>query len=518
MANDARCDDGMWCTGAETCDAALDCVAADDADCDDGIGCTTDRCDEDLNRCASSLDHGRCDDGLACNGVESCSAALDCRAGAAVVCDDRVGCTADACLELDGACRSTPDDDRCGAGEFCNPVDDCTQDCDVDLDGVDAVACGGADCNDGDPGVHPGAADVLVDGDWTTETIDDGVADVSVSYTNLDVAPGGAVHVSYAHHLLGTLSKLRHATDASGAWDVEVVRDDPDGFGAFDNDLAVDADGAVHMTWIENGIFSDSPWWYGTNGSGAWVFEELQRSDMSGYWNAIALDADGAAHVVGYTTSAFAVRSDVQYGTNASGDWEIEAISGDPIDNGVTPDQMEVAVDASGAAHVCYAQSVGDDLFYGTNESGGWEVESVDAVGVTGLECDIAVGAGGVVHIAYRDDTLDDLRHATGNAGAWTKTTVDAGPIVAYTSIALGPDGFAHVAYARGGLRHATNESGAWVTEQIDATGGAHNSIAVDASGGVHVSHARGDDDLGYGYLSPPLGDGIDQDCDGVDG
>jgi hypothetical protein len=518
VASDARCDDGLWCTGEETCDALLDCQSAEVPSCDDAVGCTTDRCDEDLNRCVSTVDHGRCDDGLACNGTETCSAASDCLAGEPVRCDDGVSCTNDACLEPTGECASTPDDRLCGAGEICNVVDDCTVDCDADGDGVQSVGCGGADCNDGDPAIHPGAVDTLEEADWAVETIDDGVADDSVTYTNLAIAPGGAVHVSYAHHHLGSLSKLRHATDASGAWEVEVVRNNPDGFGAFDNDIAVDADGAVHMTWIENGIFGDSPWMYGTNASGAWVFTELERSDMSGYWNAIALDADGNAHVAGYTTSALAVRNDVQYLTNESGAWVMDDVSGDAIDDGQTPDQIEIAIDDGGAAHVCWQLDGTDDLVYATNESGAWASETVDSTGATGLECDIAVGADGVVHISYRDDTLDDLRYAEGNAGSWTKTTVDAAGISAYTSLALDADGHAHIAYQRAGLRHATNESGAWRTEAVDATGGAHSGIAVDGDGGVHVSFARGDDDLGYACLAPPTGDGIDQDCDGEDG
>lgn len=69
-----------------------------------------------------------CDDGLFCNGVETCSAG-SCVAGAAP-CDD--------------ACNET--DDRCGDG--------CTTD--ADGDGVRSEDCGGNDCDDADSARFPG--------------------------------------------------------------------------------------------------------------------------------------------------------------------------------------------------------------------------------------------------------------------------------------------------------------------------------------------------------------------------
>src|SRR5688572_10459235 len=46
---DVDCDDGLFCNGAETCMASR-CVTTP-VDCDDGIACTSDRCSEDRLRC-----------------------------------------------------------------------------------------------------------------------------------------------------------------------------------------------------------------------------------------------------------------------------------------------------------------------------------------------------------------------------------------------------------------------------------------------------------------------------------
>ena len=69
---------------------------------------------------ACSVD-GDCDDGLFCNGAETCSAGT-CQPGTPITCpDDGIGCTADACDEATDACVSTPDDGLCQNGLFVEP-------------------------------------------------------------------------------------------------------------------------------------------------------------------------------------------------------------------------------------------------------------------------------------------------------------------------------------------------------------------------------------------------------------
>jgi len=89
----ADCDDDLFCNGAETC---LDnvCQAGTPPDCDDGVDCTVDSCNEDTDACDNTPDDGECDDGLFCNGAETCDAILDCVAGVEP-CDDPLDCDED---------------------------------------------------------------------------------------------------------------------------------------------------------------------------------------------------------------------------------------------------------------------------------------------------------------------------------------------------------------------------------------------------------------------------------------
>ncbi len=154
-----------------------------------------------LASCGPPCSHNSdCDDGLFCNGQETCSSG-HCAAGTPPACDDGVACTVDVCNENTRACNHrVPDVDGDGHGdakcidsigvslgddcddndpnrfpsnrEVCDPSHD--EDCDLatlggtdsDSDGYVSSACGntledggvlrGLDCDDADPGVHPG--------------------------------------------------------------------------------------------------------------------------------------------------------------------------------------------------------------------------------------------------------------------------------------------------------------------------------------------------------------------------
>ena len=114
--------------------------------------------------------HDDCDDGIYCNGVETCRVGdrsadpRGCLRGEPVRCDDRIACTADRCDEDDQACRHEAPD--------------------ADSDGHGSAACReasgsplGDDCDDRDPTRHPGAAEVCDpeghDEDCDPETVGD---------------------------------------------------------------------------------------------------------------------------------------------------------------------------------------------------------------------------------------------------------------------------------------------------------------------------------------------------------
>lgn len=66
-----------------------------DTDCDDGVDCTTDVCDAAAGTCTNVADDSVCDNGLFCDGAEVCDAVNDCIAGDAP-CDEGAVCVEEA--------------------------------------------------------------------------------------------------------------------------------------------------------------------------------------------------------------------------------------------------------------------------------------------------------------------------------------------------------------------------------------------------------------------------------------
>lgn len=63
--NTDPCDDGLYCTGIDTCGGGTCSMHAGDP-------CAGQICDEDNDRCVDCLGDGDCDDGLWCTGTETC--------------------------------------------------------------------------------------------------------------------------------------------------------------------------------------------------------------------------------------------------------------------------------------------------------------------------------------------------------------------------------------------------------------------------------------------------------------
>jgi hypothetical protein len=133
MPDDAVCDDGQFCNGPETCDLVAGCEPGVPPVCDDGVTCTDDFCNPGgaggAGACASTPNDANCDDGQYCNGAETCDPVSDCQPGVPPSCDDGVSCTVDDCDPLlaggSGACVQTPNDSFCDDGAFCNGAETC---------------------------------------------------------------------------------------------------------------------------------------------------------------------------------------------------------------------------------------------------------------------------------------------------------------------------------------------------------------------------------------------------------
>ncbi len=269
---DADCQDDTLCNGRERC-AANRCVPGTVVECGDAVECTVDACDPATGTCSHTADTARCDDGAFCNGAETCSPTAGCQSGPAPVCDDRIDCTADRCDETmrrcvyapnpsacaapgpcvtstcdpTVGCRNTPIADycssfcgggaacdtttgRCGTGvpRDCSDGTACTADrcdpaammcrstpVDADGDGFAAAVVGGTmcpagnDCNDADPAINRSATERcnMVDDDCDGAVDEDGVC----------IVPGEDCAHAIALNLTGTTTALSRTGTTLGS-------------------------------------------------------------------------------------------------------------------------------------------------------------------------------------------------------------------------------------------------------------------------------------------------------------
>jgi len=362
-------------------------------------------------------------------------------------------------------------------------------------------------------------------GGWHVEIVDSsaGVGETA----SIAVDRNDVVHVVYRD---GVNSRLLHATNATGAWVVDVVS--ATGFysgGIGGAVVALDGAGKAHVVYFAD-VARELR--YATNKSGAWADV---RIDAEGFWCDLALDAAGAAHVA-YSTGVPSVS--LRYATNAGGRWRTETADVDPSGARQYGQGASIALDSAGVAHVAYQDYVAATgatrIRYATNAGGRWSAQVVAGSDGAGSDNSIAVdgtgkvhlvssrssslvyatdasGAfategveasdgqtsiavrGGVVHVVHHDGEV--VRHVVGASHAWTGETVDESTIAAYgVRMKLDKNGAAHVLEGvhsgHSELHYLTNAGGAWTTTVVDAsTNGLGFDFALDGAGHVLVAY-----------------------------
>lgn len=139
---DAECNDGNACNGVETCNPTIGCIAGTPLACSDGDACNgTETCNA-ATGCVAGTPPA-CNDGNLCNGTETCNAATGCVPGIPLSCNDSNACNGtETCNATTGCVAGTPL--SCNDGDACNGLESC----------MPATGCQAGtplNCSDGDP-------------------------------------------------------------------------------------------------------------------------------------------------------------------------------------------------------------------------------------------------------------------------------------------------------------------------------------------------------------------------------
>lgn len=230
--------------------------------------------------------------------------------------------------------------------------------------------------------VHGAAHALDAFGSWSSEVVDPlGTCGSSLA---LDAADN--VHLAYR------AGAIRYASNASGAWSVDVVdaADLTCPWGVRALSLAVEGDGTAHLAYV--GVAPGYGLKYATDRGGVWAYSTIAAGHIAGL--SLAVDSDGTAHAV-FVDDEQRLRHARR---ESSGGW-----IGEQIDDTFSPMTPSLALDAAGNAHVSYFEpSNGGELRYATNSGGPWRVVRVAAAEYS--DTGIAVDHHGSIHISYFDD------------------------------------------------------------------------------------------------------------------
>jgi subtilisin family serine protease len=158
--SNSECDDGLFCTGAETCDSNGVCQVG-------GEACPGQLCSESDDTCVDCLSNSQCDDGLFCNGAESCDGAGACQPGSDPCpgedCDEATNVCVSAACDNDSTCEEGEDCNNCPGDCFSGSGASCGNGICEAADGEDCLSCP-QDCN-GKQGGKPSRRYCCGDGD-----------------------------------------------------------------------------------------------------------------------------------------------------------------------------------------------------------------------------------------------------------------------------------------------------------------------------------------------------------------
>jgi hypothetical protein len=208
----AECDDELFCNGIETCSEGH-CLAGTAPACADSTGCTVDTCNEVTDSCTHTPSNALCDDGAWCNGAEICDVTTGCKAGISPVCTDSIACTTDTCNEATDTCDHTPVNAICDDGLFCNGAETCsaTLGC---QDGTDPTCADSIQCTIDSCNTVTNACDNI----WPACGLSDGCCGPDCSGTDTDCTATQCWSASYQYLYNSDAQAMKFCKCAAGIY------------------------------------------------------------------------------------------------------------------------------------------------------------------------------------------------------------------------------------------------------------------------------------------------------------
>ncbi len=374
------------------------------------------------------------------------------------------------------------------------------------------------DCDDGDPGVHPGAMDHPAYDGWEFQRMS---LDAETRSVWMAVDARGCVNLA-----VGTPDERLLLRGTGEGFDVTTIAD-----GSVLAHVAVDARGELHGL-VLRGEGSNELFFASRDAAGSWSEERIGHAGGPG-GSALVLDRAGDAHVL-VAASDPSTNGVFWYGRRSRG-WALEEVSG--FSQAYDTDLL---LDSRGRPHATWSTHwQTPELHHASRpDDGPWRRDQVDEQGDLFGTSGAAIDAGDTLHWAYR---VAELRNTTParpeqaelrytNSAGVTETIVD-GIQPWCIEAAFGPDHLLYVLFIASGLEGsstvgsvmlAVRHPDGWRVTTLargegDAHIGAACALAFDGLGVLHAAWAAGAT-VRYARGRGIESDARDENCDGVDG
>ncbi len=235
--------------------------------------------------------------------------------------------------------------------------------------------------------------------------------------------------------------------------------------------IAIGSDGVVHFAYRDttNGTLKYA------NLSGTNTRETIESGGIS---PSIGIDSLGKVHI------SHQQSGNVRHVTNATGSWVAQTV----LSGGAFTNVSSLSLGSDDFVHIAGSSPSG--LFHTTNEGGGFSSQKV-ASSTTGGK--ITVDRDNNVFIAYEGSSGTVASVISDETGGWQVTTVDSSS-VDFTVVKIDSEGFTHVVFydgVTGDLIYASDFSGSWLITTLDSSGDVGNycDIAIDSNDRLHISY-----------------------------
>jgi hypothetical protein len=328
---------------------------------------------------------------------------------------------------------------------------------------------------------------------WNIEVVDS--VDTGGWFTSLALDSNGNSHISYVdYHWDDRDGDLKYAKRAGGTWSSETL--DSEGAAGFTSSIAIDSNDYPHISYLSYiGGHRDLKYarWNGT----AWNIETVDSSDDVGAWSSIAIDSNDYPHISYFDITNHNLKYTRWNGTA----WNIETVDPRHEDWEWQGEFSSLALDRDDYPHISFYRSTYSELKYARWNGTAWNIEVVEAYGLTGHHTSISLDADDNPHISYFNFGNDAIKYATkAELGPLPQPILSYSPQTLDFGSLVGDDvqtkTFEIWNSGDGILTYTVSEDTDWITDVGPRTGsskGEHDmiTVSIDTTGlsaGIHTS------------------------------